>query len=655
MGPDCPLLLLLLACHGGHLQTSPPPNLLLLLADSWTPSIPRLSSLLPSSLLLTSYYSPTPSSARSSLLSGLLPHHAPSLTSSSLSCPSLLGHHLANLGYKVLRPSSALQAVLAIGAWQAEGGPPLLLYLDLAAAEARSLEGSVELLVSSLRAARLWNNSLLLLLPTAPEDSTRPVPALLASPLLPAGLPPSSPLLLHTADILATLLSAAGLPSPPPGDGVSQWAALLDPFLPGSRQELLLALDTKQKTGALRRGNLKLVVGPHTELVRAGAEPPGEATEDRPPADCFEEDIDFAGHGIMDNRVDKVGSALECQQHCGGREECSHWTWNSGAGSCWLKASDSGRRGREGKVSGPKACVLSTSLAVESSAAGHLSFQSQPDSEPEPCFEPDTDYKGHGLLDNQVSGVSSASACQTACRGREGCSHWTWNSGQQTCWLKQSSQGSRTKEGKVSGPRDCGGRNRGQEGVEAGVGVGTGAGAQSRIRRQAGCHEPGYNYAGQGLPDNKVAGLSSAGACQTQCQGRLGCTHWTWNIRAATCWLKLGKLGRKEDAGKVSGPRDCGLLEVEVGEEVNLEEDELFKEDKLLEDDKLLEEETVSGGDIFGGLEVRLYDLSVDPGEEMDLSRERGEDVEALLASLEEEAATAVELPGLDEGGCPKM
>ena len=169
-----------------------------------------------------------------------------------------------------------------------------------------------------------------------------------------------------------------------------------------------------------------------------------------------------------------------------------------------------------------------------------------------------------------------------------------------------------------------------------------------------------------------MVGLSSPGECQTQCQGRLGCTHWTWNIRAATCWLKLGKLGRKEDAGKVSGPRDCGPQEVEVDDEVQLEEDELFKEDELLEDDKLLKEENISVGDIFAGLEVRLYDLSVDPEEKMDLSRQRGEEVkallaslekeallaslekEALLASLEEEATAAVNLSGLEEGGCPQ-
>ena len=58
--------------------------------------------------------------------------------------------------------------------------------------------------------------------------------------------------------------------------------------------------------------------------------------------------------------------------------------------------------------------------------------------------------------------------------------------------------------GKVSGPREC----------------------QVRARRQAGpekCYEEGVNYAGHGIPNNRVDNVASPRACQEACLMRLGC------------------------------------------------------------------------------------------------------------------------------------
>ena len=174
------------------------------------------------------------------------------------------------------------------------------------------------------------------------------------------------------------------------------------------------------------------------------------------------------------------------------------------------------------------------------------------------CFEEGTDYKGHGLKDNKVAEVATSGACQEACANRcanfssflsystssssystsssssttcssssstrsarAACSHWTWNSATLTCWLKRSSEGRVAREGKVSGPRECGGRQRRQ---------GRQVEKPRRVRRQAAdCFEVGFGYAGQGLEDNKVEEVEGPERCQELCQGRPACSHWTWN------------------------------------------------------------------------------------------------------------------------------
>ena len=108
----------------------------------------------------------------------------------------------------------------------------------------------------------------------------------------------------------------------------------------------------------------------------------------------------------------------------------------------------------------------------------------------------------------QISNILSAEDCQAECGQREDCGYWTWNSGQfsakpNTCYLKSSDQAEVPAVAKVSGPREC----------------------QVRVRRQAEeeCYEEEVNYAGHGIPDNRVDSVASPGACQEACLLRLGC------------------------------------------------------------------------------------------------------------------------------------
>ena len=304
------------------------------------------------------------------------------------------------------------------------------------------------------------------------------------------------------------------------------------------RHELVLGLDLERRTAALRRGPLKLVVNPGGLQGSKGWGTTGQGLESVTAGpgtmeDCFDQDHELAGHGIKNNRVDKVTSAKQCQEECLGRQECRFWTWNSGSypvisNTCWLKSSDKGRKVRKDNVSGPKECEHNVSDEVKPNQATR-----------DVCFEVDVDYTGGGIPNNKVAKVSSPSLCQAACQERSDCSFWTLNSGTQTCWLKSSHKGRKGVTGKVSGPKECLKRSRGQT--------------------SEGCLDVGYNYAGQGLEDNRLDGVTSPEGCQEKCQPREGCLFWTCNSRSETCWLKSGKDGRNEDKGKVSGPRDCGV------------------------------------------------------------------------------------------------
>ena len=251
---------------------------------------------------------------------------------------------------------------------------PLFLLLELADVDKSAVDILVEVVLAGLQKSGLWTFTILMLLPTQPDQDLSSLrggmgslyeggvrlEALVASPLIPLELQNStSDALLHTVDLLPTLLEASSSSLLPPNhfDGISQWVTLTDISLPSVafstpvREEVVLGLDTSKRAGAIRRGNLKLIVNPSDwpgwePLVE---ETSGNATEYL--SNCSEEDVEFAGHGIRNNRVNDVESAQECQTQCQSRSECKYWTWNSGSypvlkNTCWLKASNAGRQVR---------------------------------------------------------------------------------------------------------------------------------------------------------------------------------------------------------------------------------------------------------------------------------------------------------------------
>ena len=206
---------------------------------------------------------------------------------------------------------------------------------------------------------------------------------------------------------------------------------------------------------------------------------------------CFEEDLNYEGFGISDNKILNVQAKEDCQRICEKRFECKFWTLSQNV--CWLKSSDQGRKIQKGKISGPKFCIQNSELDNENTSESstflvdYLFIQEDEDILNEmtddtedndeidkqrplidtTCFIHDKAIKGFGPRDNQISNVLTAEDCQAECRQREECTHWTWNSGQSparplTCYLKSSAQLQVDRVARVSGPRECEERARRQ-------------------------------------------------------------------------------------------------------------------------------------------------------------------------------------------------
>ena len=278
-------------------------------------------------------------------------------------------------GYHIQSLKDAGEAVRVILEHGNTPDIPLFLLLELAEIDSSAVDIMVELVVAGLVKSGLWSSTYLLVLPTQPEQDTSSLrgglgslyeggvhlQALLSSPLLPEELQNStSNAIVHTVDILPTLLEASSSPQAlplPPNDGISQWITLTDTSLPSVtlanpvREMVILGLDINKRSGAVREGDLKLIVNPlgwPSWEPSLEEEKQGNATE-LDLSLCSEKDVEYAGHGIRANRVNNVESADACQAHCQKREECRFWTWNSGSypvlkNTCWLKASNVGRQ-----------------------------------------------------------------------------------------------------------------------------------------------------------------------------------------------------------------------------------------------------------------------------------------------------------------------
>jgi len=85
------------------------------------------------------------------------------------------------------------------------------------------------------------------------------------------------------------------------------------------------------------------------------------------------------------------------------------------------------------------------------------------------------------------------------------------------------------------------------------------------------CWDRGVDYTGADLPiSNNPAQVTGAQECQKLCQATDNCSHWSWERkrrrrtgrRTSQCWLKSSGFRRRDNGERVSGPRNCGQVEI---------------------------------------------------------------------------------------------
>jgi len=105
------------------------------------------------------------------------------------------------------------------------------------------------------------------------------------------------------------------------------------------------------------------------------------------------------------------------------------------------------------------------------------------------------------------------------------------------------------------------GRGRPNVGVRAGP----------NLKGDCDCWERNFDYSGADLPiSNNPSQVKSAQECQKLCQATTSCSHWSWERknrrrtgrRTSQCWLKSNGFTKQSNGARVSGPRNCGDIQV---------------------------------------------------------------------------------------------
>ena len=121
-------------------------------------------------------------------------------------------------------------------------------------------------------------------------------------------------------------------------------------------------------------------------------------------------------------------------------------------------------------------------------------------------------------------------------------------------------------------PKQPGGQDDGETCVPNGqgrpsVGIRAGPGLQG----DCDCWDRGVDYSGADLPiSNNPAQVTGAQECQKLCQATENCSHWSWERkrrrrtgrRTSQCWLKSSGFRRRDNRERISGPRNCGQIEI---------------------------------------------------------------------------------------------
>ncbi|PHJ19082.1 pan domain-containing protein [Cystoisospora suis] len=224
---------------------------------------------------------------------------------------------------------------------------------------------------------------------------------------------------------------------------------------------------------------------------------------------CLEPGLDYCCHNIKEIYDGSVRTPEECQARCEALKECYFFTFDMKHKYCYLKDSNAPygeKSGRSELVSGPRKCS---------------------------CFESGIDYYKHDVKEIYDRSVKTSQECQRRCQEMNNCYHFTFDSKQKYCYLKDKSALQARKNGLaelVSGPKYCD------------------------------CVEPGMDYYLHDVKEIYDGSVPTTWDCQARCKALDNCYFYTYDTRTKNCFLKDKTATEGRTHGLVefySGPKEC--------------------------------------------------------------------------------------------------
>ncbi len=221
--------------------------------------------------------------------------------------------------------------------------------------------------------------------------------------------------------------------------------------------------------------------------------------------------VDYKGNDI-ESTFRTVDSVDVCADNCLATEGCTHFTYRTDKQRCFLKSSSSGQRSKAGSISGN--CKGIPTVAIPTA----------------PCtIHQGVDYKGNDI-ESTFRTVDSVDVCADNCLATEGCTHFTYRTDKQRCFLKSSSSGQRSKAGSVSG-----------------------ACQPRRLSTSSPCtFYNGVSIVGSRL-EEKFRIKSSVEKCAEDCLSTNRCTHFVFKVMKKRCFLMSSMTETYSQNGEISG------------------------------------------------------------------------------------------------------
>ena len=150
---------------------------------------------------------------------------------------------------------------------------------------------------------------------------------------------------------------------------------------------------------------------------------------------CYELDVSYEYGESIDQSSD-IYSAAQCQEYCINHPDCTYFTYYPDLERCYRKTGNS-KTFKEGAISGPRNCS-------EEAEEGSGSVD---------CYEYGVGYNYGDYLDYFTS--DDAGSCQIRCQEYVGCTHFSFYSSNNECYMKTGNEDTKQNAEVISGPQYC--------------------------------------------------------------------------------------------------------------------------------------------------------------------------------------------------------